>query len=403
VKKDKVTSNHSINKNNVSESVLAKKQRGRKPGMGEQFLDVHRGKAYHFLRSCPWDVWWDEFSQTTKPDGRLLYPTCWSFAKAKSNTSEQQRWIYAAIGPEPLQEDGHKQPSIMWLGNWVERRARGFWFGTASADALKRVLKERGDALEAARGVAAVSVEWQRRVLGLSNQVDNFFAGQMFSPDLSFKENRQRALLYITIQERLFAISSKAGNDYLRCHGIHRDDLSLLAQTTAMVAQNQTPSSDSEQFSLPERVTLTHLMVAQTVVRKAQLFNFDPPGLDFGPSKREEKRIQEVVSSFPADKFPQLQAVCSDYFEGTMPDSMDETREKLTTFVRTRSPAELDELIAELDTFICMNAGERPDTKAKVVTQRLNCACEISDLNILANLLAWLRCYRLQFDYVAPN
>ena len=71
--------------------------------------------------------------------------------------------------------------------------------------------------------------------------------------------------------------------------------------------------------------------------------------------------------------------------------------------MRTCSPAELDELIAELDRFICMNAGERPDTKAKIVTQSLNCACEISDLNILANLLAWLRCYKLQYDYVAAR
>jgi hypothetical protein len=199
-------------------------------------------------------------------------------------------------------------------------------------------------------------------------------------------------------------MSSKSINDYLRCYGIHQDDLSLLAQTTAMVAQTQVPSSDSEHFSLPERVTRTHLMVAQSMVKKAQMFNFDPPGLDFvGPSEREEKRIQEVVSSFPADKFPLLQAVCSDYFEGKMPDSMDETREKLTTFVRTCSPAVLDGLIAELDEFISMYAEERPDTKAKIVTQGLSCDCAISDLNILANLLAWLRCYKLQFDYVAAK
>jgi hypothetical protein len=144
-------------------------------------------------------------------------------------------------------------------------------------------------------------------------------------------------------------------------------------------------------------------MVAQNMVRKSQMFKFDPPGLDFEPSEREEKRIQKVVSSFPADKFPQLKAVCGDYFKGKMPGSMDETREKLTTFVRSCSPDVLDNLIDELDKFICMNAEESRVTKAKIVTQGLKCDCDVADLNILANLLAWLRCYKLQFDYVASS
>ena len=50
-----------------------------------------------------------------------------------------------------------------------------------------------------------------------------------------------------------------------------------------------------------------------------------------------------------------------------------------------------------------MNAEERPETKSRIITEGLNCDCDIADLNILANLLAWLRCYKLQYDYVASS
>lgn len=225
--------------NPASDGSNSKSRRGRKKGSGEQILAVnYHGKAYQFYKSCPWDAWWTEFCTATMPSGALRYPTAWSFARAKAkNNLDEQRWIWAAIGPRPVFDNGHKKPTIPWLSDWSKRRQGSFWFGTEKAEALARVLKERQNALEAARGVGAIQVDWIRRTVGLANQVDNFFGGQMLLPELSLKENARRASLYLKAHNELFSMCSQATEAYLRCHGIHQDDVTVLAQIAAVSAR----------------------------------------------------------------------------------------------------------------------------------------------------------------------
>jgi hypothetical protein len=252
---------------------------GRKKNSGEQLLNLkYRGRAYAFYLRQPWDKWWEEFCASTMPSGALRYPTTWSFAKAKANGIQEQRWIQGVIGPKPDLEDGRKRPPIPWLGDWQQRRQMGFWFGTEKAEALAKVLKDRADGLEAARAVAGISAGWLRRAEGLANQADNYFGGQILIPNLSVKQNRQRADLYLRVLKELFQMASKATSNFLACHGIHQDDVTILAQMQAVSIRSATQCGIAKASAeMPEGITIDDVLMGKMLRDKAALYKMSLP------------------------------------------------------------------------------------------------------------------------------
>jgi len=284
----------------------SKSKRGRKKSSGEQILSLnYYGKAFQFYHRCPWGKWWEEFSTATMPNGALRYPSAWAFAKAKAkNNLQEQRWIWDVIGPKPVLAKGRKKPAVPWLGDWLKRREGSFWFATEKTKALSRVLQERQNALEAARAVGALSVEWIRRFVGLANQVDDYFEGQMLLPELSLKENQRRSSLYLKLHEGLFRLCSKATEDYLRCHGIHQDDVTVLAQLTAVSTRAAIPADTNSEPGVDGWKLLQAQRFTQHLMSRAETFNMPLP--DFGPWPEDGEKDEEFVKSFPVERFPAL-------------------------------------------------------------------------------------------------
>jgi len=147
---------------------------------------------------------------------------------------KERKWIRAAIGPKPVLEGKRKNPIIPWLGDWQQRRIQGSWFGTEKAMALSTVIEERRNGLEAARAAAELDVEWLERLTGLAHQVDNYYLGQAFLPSLPYQENAKRMKDYLKHLSVIFQMHHTATVDYLHCHGVHRDHVSILAEMTSV-------------------------------------------------------------------------------------------------------------------------------------------------------------------------
>jgi hypothetical protein len=221
------------NPSQQNHQVDGSERRGRKRGSGEQILHTaYHGAAYKFFKQQQWDVWYEEFVQSANPDGSLKYPTAGTLAQEKGKTFKERKWIRAAIGPKPVLEGKRKNPIIPWLGDWQQRRIQGSWFGTEKALALSTVIEERRNGLEAARAAAELDVEWLERLTGLAHQLDNYYLGQAFLPSLSYQENAKRMKDYLKHLSVIFQMHHTATVDYLHCHGVHRDHVSILAEMT---------------------------------------------------------------------------------------------------------------------------------------------------------------------------
>ena len=196
------------------------------------------GKAMDFYKSVRWDEWWDEFCTATLPNGRLKYKTAWSFAKAKVKKESQRQLIYEMIGPAPETPKEHWR--VPWLGDWQKRRANGFWAldDPAKVAGIKKALKERQDALEAALAIAPLSVQQIQRWIRLTEKIDEAFNGEPFLKEFSANhpKNEARFKAYMQMHTAAARQLRAASEMYLSLHGLNPSEPDKWLATAALAA-----------------------------------------------------------------------------------------------------------------------------------------------------------------------
>ncbi len=272
-----------------------------------------QARANKFCRSVNIDVWWQEFCAID--DGHYVYSTPWSFAQAKGANDEQKRWVYWMVGPKPqpphyLSEEAKKQwkSPVPWLGDWQQQRAAVLWPNAPQRiQALERLLKERTDAIEVAKSVAHIPFSWLKKFEVLAQQLDDYFVGNVFDPNLPLAAVEQRAKVYLPLAKQLHELSDKALMRYLECNGFRPADIHALllagkVQTEqAQPCDNGSASSgviDGELTTIEQLTKAGHqlatktddpnapvitsmtLALAEFMVRKSLAFKRPPPDED---------------------------------------------------------------------------------------------------------------------------
>ncbi len=102
--------------------------------------------------------------------------------------------------------------------------------GTGNAEALSTIVEERRGAVEAARAVAQLTADWLARTCKMAEQVDDIYLPEIVSSALSYEERTERIMDYVKLQSKLLDMCHTANVDYLHCHGIYRDHVSMLAE-----------------------------------------------------------------------------------------------------------------------------------------------------------------------------
>lgn len=262
--------------------------------------------AMEWFHKQEWDKLWDEFLFATSPNGRPTYPGAASFARAKFGKptgpmSKEAEWCLQAIGPQPTDESGKpKRGPVPWLGDWQKRRELGFWSSSETSTSLGAVLQERRDALEAARALGGISAKWLARLVGLADQLDSYFKGIVFDPNIKdLKEMKVRADIYLGVMEQLLTLTERAQGDFLMAHGVHRDDVSVLAQMAAVGARaaiegvRASNGNGSPPVIPAETVNPVVMQMAETFAAKARAFNMPLPDGDV-QSKVEKEDAEET-------------------------------------------------------------------------------------------------------------
>jgi hypothetical protein len=211
-----------------------------------------------FMRTIDWTLAWDEFCNRRKANGALHYSSIALFCKDKAKDKWEERIFWRAMGPEPIvpkelkehmEEYGsraqsksskvklHKMLIVPWLGDWEKKRANGFFSNEGvTQQALEKVLTEREGAVEAAKMIGRVTAGFMQKFQGLLEHLDNFFGGQVINPELSMATNERRMDFYYHNLKRIFNMTTEASELYLRCNGLHNDDLTQWANLAAMSA-----------------------------------------------------------------------------------------------------------------------------------------------------------------------
>lgn len=201
-------------------------------------------KARLFYKSINWAAWWDEFLFSIKENGSPRYPTAWSFAKKKGRTEFEQQVIYRAIGPESQPAGTAFDLDVPHQGNWVERRAKGFWVDQegSKAEILRNAIKEKADNLEILRQFTYVPQRFLTQYQRMAEQIVEHFGGQVVSSKLSEKDNFRRAKTLFFLLSRCQEGASSAIDDLAKCLGLHPGapdkwaDLAILSSETAAKA-----------------------------------------------------------------------------------------------------------------------------------------------------------------------
>ncbi len=200
-----------------------------------------------------------------------------------------------------------------WVGDWLKQRQAGLWLPHDKAESLERVIKERAGALEAARAVSGFSIGWIRRYESLIAHLDNFFGDQILLPELSMTGNCKRFSFYVKMLREIHDGSSKASNDFLACNGIHRDNVTILAQLQATtVLATKTSENPAAQLKLRPEVTkemignlpLDDILMNQMIRAKSDTFKIPLP--EFKVLPEYQPACDRFVESFPAERFPEL-------------------------------------------------------------------------------------------------
>ncbi len=115
-------------------------------------------KANRWFQSVDWGQLFLEFLTTFEPNGEFRYKTAWSFCRAKSKSTQIQRWMYSAVGPRPVGwGDGQPQPGLQvpWIADWDRLRARAAWADDESRAVISAAVKEELNAVKSARAAAS--------------------------------------------------------------------------------------------------------------------------------------------------------------------------------------------------------------------------------------------------------
>src|ERR1700761_396497 len=142
-------------------------------------------------------TWWDEFSGDCNENGTLKYKSVWAFIIAKTKVDWQRKFLYWILGPKgESKEYTHKQ------FEWEEKRNSGRWYNTVKADAIKKEISNKQNALEAMKEIGKVNVTFIERLASLMMEIDNEYSGRLFLPELSVKENNLRVQTYTSMLDR---------------------------------------------------------------------------------------------------------------------------------------------------------------------------------------------------------
>lgn len=263
----------------------------------QKFAFSNTGKGYLLYKSIRWDEWWDEFSSAIETSGKLKHRTAWAFIKAKTRNKQEREYLYEMIGPRPQPQPGVKTLRVPWLGDWQRRRASGFWSlsDPVKMRSLNRTIKERSDALEAARALAPISLQSLARYGRLIEKIDEAFGGSPFLPDKppTHPDNKKRFKAYVKMLQQAEGLQKQAIELWLRSHGLDPSQpeqwlqMAVIAASGAGAAAALTGAkhgiagmlsavgniAPTGQAALPDGMTATDLLIAKTMNEKSQLYN----------------------------------------------------------------------------------------------------------------------------------
>lgn len=243
-------------------------------------------KALQWYKAQPWDEWWDEFTTAIDGKGRPMYPTVSRFVKAKTKNQYQRELMMEMIGPEP--------PETMrapWLGDWEKRRASGFWeVDSRKYKSIQQAIKERQDAIEAAKAVGPLTIPHMKRWHRLSEKIDAMFNGEPFLMNLppDDPKNQARFKAYVEMH-RIAENQEKAMWEmWMKAHGLDPSDANAWVTMASMVAARAgaagalagAAAASSGQL---DRFSSLDLMLAKDLREKSEMY----PGLSLPDASGE--------------------------------------------------------------------------------------------------------------------
>lgn len=191
---------------------------------------------------------WQDWFLGVKPNGRSKYKSLRWFVKQKAKSDEQRDFLIWYLGPK---EDGwEKEPEAKKYTyvaggpvDWVKKRNQGGWFNDVTLKEYGNTITRQINALEALREVGnKVTLPSLLRAERLAESLDREMKGVLFLPDLTMKENEDRANTYLRLHEKILNLKAQAQDLYAKSHGVNFDDMNglvQLMQATAMAAEHR--------------------------------------------------------------------------------------------------------------------------------------------------------------------
>jgi hypothetical protein len=184
----------------------------------------------------------------------MVYPTSWSFARAKTKTEERRKIIYQAIGPKPIQLSGSQKKSVHvpYLGDWQQLRAKAYFYDKESIETMRVIVAERLDALEAGRGAATILLDLIAKWMKYDDAIDAAFN---YSPvDEPVDEEGSdlqaiavRAGIFLKLKTQTVQVLMQLIEKYLQCHGLSSDGISEFGQLVLAVSRQAAKNTPAVQ------------------------------------------------------------------------------------------------------------------------------------------------------------
>lgn len=266
-------------------------------------------RALKWFRTVNWKDWWEEFMTARRPDGRMVYPTAYSFARKKSKGDpEILIWTYRAIGSklDPLQLDSklkherlRKGEDVPYLGDWQELRARAFFSDNDSFRRMREEVRIRLNGLEAGRGAAEAVLGVIQKFVKYDLDIDDAYLGTPVLCGLSDAKNEERAKRFYKLKERNIKSLMELIDKYLECHGITKhgmNDFSNLITAVSTGAANAALAGSATGAAQASRSEAL-FRLTEAIVDKSELFGRPLPEAlveaHRGPGEDEEGELQE--------------------------------------------------------------------------------------------------------------
>jgi hypothetical protein len=223
-------------------------------------------EAEELFFSIRWDEAWQQFLER-KSDGKLKYKTVHDLAAALAvgiDAKTRRRrtgYLYSAIGPVSAADKTKKVP---YIGDWDMLRSQTFLgemkkdsllFGSPRMKAAREAMRKHVDVMETAKACAETMLSWVARYDFWSRQVDEHYEYKLFDPKLSTKQNMRRFKEYTELQRSLQSWMADAVDQVLRCYGVGKDDISLLAQMMVQAMKPRLGEEAAQVNSNPEVVS----------------------------------------------------------------------------------------------------------------------------------------------------